>query len=143
MSKKDPAKETPKEPTVRKLPLADCIGKTVKCPSCGKSADVSPARGAMLRQQPISSKFWVMLKCKGCGSRLERIAAVVDVEAESLPPPVKRPVGEVVSHFIKCPTPDCGMQAKAAWTIEDGHVIDCPQCQRRRVSPETEVEIIA
>lgn len=136
---------TPAEcvPVVTRAPLGECLGRRVKCPSCGKPADVGEARGAVVKEQPISSKFWVKLKCTGCGSRLERVVTVVDVEAAPIAEPVRRRVGEVVSHFVRCPTEGCGQQCRVNWTLDDGHVIDCPMCQRRAVSPEAVVEIIA
>ena len=146
MSKqKHPNPSTPAEcvPATQKLPLGECLGKTVTCPSCGKPAEVGPARGAMLRNQPISSKFWVRLACTGCGARLEQIGKIVDVAVEPKPPPEKRPVGHVVSHFVKCPVPDCGAVSRVTWTVDDGHIVDCPVHQRRMVSPETEVELVA
>jgi hypothetical protein len=67
----------------------------------------------------------------------------VEVETAPKPPPEKRPVGHVVSHFVRCPVPSCGQHSRVIWTVEDGHIIDCPIHQRRIVGPETEVEIIA
>lgn len=123
--------------------LGDCRGKRVKCPSCSKLAEVEHARGGMLRNQPVSSKFWMRLDCSGCGARLERITQPVEVEVGPKPPPDKRKVGHVVSQFVKCPIPDCGQRSRVNWTIDDGHVVDCPIHQRRVTDPETEVEILA
>lgn len=90
---------------------------------------------------PVIGKFWAKLKCSGCGARLERMSQIVEVLPEPKAPPMLRPLAHVVSHVVKCPT--CSQPSKAVWTIDDGHVIDCPQCQRRKVDPETVVELVA
>jgi hypothetical protein len=140
-----------------KVPIGDCVGKMIDCPTCGKPAMVQNARGARTVTQVLSSKWWVMVKCGGfCGSVLHRIALPVSLRPQPEPEPVFKSLGAAVGSMVKCPrvfmrdmgtalerTELCGARAKAAWTLDEGHVIACPECQVQAYPGETLVEVIA
>jgi hypothetical protein len=131
-------------PIPAQVPIGDCLGKMVDCPTCGKAAYVDHARGARTATQVISSKWWVLVKCKGyCGSFLSKIATPVTVQPEPEPPVITRTLGEAVGKFILCPRETCRARAQAAWTMDEGHIVTCGQCQTRAYPGTTVVEIVA
>jgi hypothetical protein len=131
-------------PIPAQVQIGDCLGKMVQCPLCGKPAYVDHARGARTATQVISSKWWVLVKCKGyCGSMLSKINTMVTPEAEPEPEVVTRTLGEAVGKFILCPRESCRARAQAAWTLDEGHVVTCGQCQTRPYPGTTVVEIVA
>jgi hypothetical protein len=136
--------DDPTPPAVAvQVPIGDCLGKMVGCPQCGKPAYVDHARGARTATQVISSRFWVLVTCKGyCGKRLEKIGTPVTPEAEPEPEVITRTLGEAVGKWILCPRESCRARAQAAWTIDDGHVVTCGQCQTRPYPGTTIVEIV-
>ena len=130
-------------PGLGRLPIGECIGKTILCPECGKPASVDNARGGRTPTQVISSKWWVLVKCKGvCGSKLRKVAELVELHPDSVPRPVFKTLGQAVGKFIKCPKPDCQAKSRAAWTADDGHVIECPTHLSEPYPSETVVEVI-
>jgi hypothetical protein len=137
-------------------PIGECVGKMIDCPTCGKPAMVQNARGARTQTQVLSSKWWVMVKCSGfCGSVLRRVAELVTVRPVPEPEPVIKALGACVGQFVKCPrsflrdmgtalerTEICGAKSRAAWTLDEGHIVDCPQCQIQPYPGDTLVEVI-
>jgi hypothetical protein len=131
----------PPVPVPVQVPVGECLGKMVECPICGKPAYVDHARGARTLTQVISSKFWVMLTCKGyCGKALCKTITEVTPLAEPIPEPVWKSLGEAVGGFVRCPK--CSGKARAAWTLDDAHVIQCGQCGQRAYPSEETVEVV-
>jgi hypothetical protein len=126
-----------------RLPLSDCISRIVECPDCGQPATVDHARGAMYNRQPVSSKWWVKLTCKGhCGAKLhpsKTLATVLDAQPDG---PRRICLAEAVGKFCVCPR--CQGKAQAAWHADNnmGHAIDCGACGIRPYGPDTIVEVI-
>lgn len=134
--------ESKNAPPPVKVPIGECLGKTVKCPDCGKPAEVFEARGGGLSARPVSSIFWVKVHCKGhCGTKLHKIGVMA--EPLDLPPeaPKQRMLSEAVGRVIRCPT--CGGRAQAAHDGKTGHEIRCGLCQSRPCGPETVVEVLS
>jgi DNA-directed RNA polymerase subunit RPC12/RpoP len=135
-----------------KLAIGDCLGLMIQCPQCGKPAAVTHARGARTQTQVVSSAWWVLVKCTGfCGSVLRKVNEPVTVLPESMPKPPVKTLGAAVGQFVLCPRtidlPDggnrvCGARGQAAWTIDEGHMIACPQCGSRAWPGDTLVEVV-
>ena len=135
-----------------KVEIGTCLGRMIACPSCGKPALVTHARGARTVNQVISSKFWVLAKCTGyCGNGLRRIAELVTLLPESLPVPVIKPLGTIVGHFVMCPIEDtledgservCGAKSQAQWNETLAHNIHCPVHGARPYPGDTPCELV-
>jgi hypothetical protein len=143
-------------PVPAKVELGECIGKMIECPTCGKPALVQNARGARTQTQVLSSKWWVMVKCGGyCGSCLHRVALLVTPLPQPIPEPVIKELGACVGKSVKCPkaflrnmgtalerTELCNEKAQAAWDIDLGHTVKCPQCGVEAYEGSTLVEVV-
>jgi Zn ribbon nucleic-acid-binding protein len=113
--------------TAEKRPLSECIGRVVACPDCGKPAEVEAARGAMFNRQPISSKWWVKLKCKGhCGTKLHKAVTPATVLDSRPDGPRLLMLAAAVGRFVACPR--CRQKARAVWRDDVGHAVDCTTC---------------
>ncbi len=134
----------PPVPKPAKVPISECLGKRIVCHICGAVAQVDHARGARTNTQVISSRFWVLVKCKGqCGSMLCKVNTQVELQPEPTPEVVVRPLGQVVGHYVLCPREGCASKSRAAWDIDQGHTIECPVCQTHAYNSETLVEVVA
>lgn len=128
-------------PKPAKVPIGECLGRAVKCPDCGKPAEVSEARGGGLSARPVSSIFWVRVNCKGCGSKLHKIGVEVEPLDVGPDPPKQMMLAEAVGRRVACPT--CRGAALAAHDSKGGHEIRCGLCQSRPFEPTTVVEVLA
>jgi hypothetical protein len=125
-----------------KRAISDCINQLVKCPDCGATAKVDNARGARTATQVISSRWWMLIRCKGaCGAKLVKVSTLVEPLEDPTPPVITKPLGQAVGQFVRCPRPGCSMKSMAAWDMDNGHIIKCPACQARQYDPATEVEL--
>jgi hypothetical protein len=132
------APEIPPAPAPLRLPIGQCLGKMIFCPTCNAKTEVTHARGARTATQVVSSIWWVKAICSGfCGAVLRRTAEVVTVMPDSVPKPVVKSLGAAVGKRVLCPNelrlPDgdtrpCGREARATWDQEQAHAVVCPDC---------------
>jgi hypothetical protein len=129
--------------TTDKVEIGTCLGRMVECPVCKAPTYVTHARGARTPTQVISSKFWVIADCKGfCGKVQRRKEELVTVLPEAVPEPVFKTLGAAVGHFVLCPRDGCGAKAQAAWDMDSGHKVICPDCGTRELPGDSMVEMV-
>jgi hypothetical protein len=59
------------------IAIGQAIGRMIKCPECGRPAQVRPSQERVLMHDPrsneiVSSSAWVLVDCKFSGKKLYR-----------------------------------------------------------------------
>jgi hypothetical protein len=126
------------------LPIGECLYRTIECPQCGSPAYVEHSRGNRAATQVLTAAFWMRVICDGCGSSLRQVSTVVTVMpgAPSPQPAVFEPLNRALGKWVKCTREHCDVRARAGWSRERLHEIQCPVHGSFGMPPDTQVEIL-